>query len=200
MLSSNADCKSLKIRLTRWDSLGEQLKTFEKSLGTLNTQWNIYQELYNQLLSWVEQMEKNVEQDRSQSWTTLPELRAKLFREKVRFANINAPPTLQQWYDVRVLQTMLQEVSSRKRMVQNFKEKSDSVTKLVDAKNVVELSDNIVSRFEALLSHLMETVSTNEKCLEDVQQFQNNLKQFRNGLKHDWEVLSEYTGTRLYCS
>lgn len=85
-------------------------------------------------------------------------------------------------------------------MVQNFKEKSDSVTKLVDAKNVVELSDNIVSRFEALLSHLMETVSTNEKCLEDVQQFQNNLKQFRNGLKHDWEVLSEYTGTRLYCS
>jgi len=68
----------------RWDTLGEQLKDFEKLLSTLNTQWNIYQELYNQFLSWIQQMEKNVQQDRSLSWTTLPELRAKLFKEKVK--------------------------------------------------------------------------------------------------------------------
>lgn len=67
----------------RWDAFNEQLKAFEKSLGTLNTQWNIYQDLYNQLSDWIQQMEKNIQQDRSHSWTTLPELRAKLFKEKV---------------------------------------------------------------------------------------------------------------------
>lgn len=59
------------------------MKAFEKSIETLNTQWNIYQDLYNQLSDWIQQMEKNIQQDRSHSWTTLPELRAKLFKEKV---------------------------------------------------------------------------------------------------------------------
>jgi predicted metalloenzyme YecM len=68
---------------------------------------------------------------------------------------------------------------------------------LVDGKNVAKLSDDIVSRFKALLTHLSETVSANEKCLEDVQLFQNHLKQFRDVLKQNWEALSVgHTGTR----
>ena len=68
---------------------------------------------------------------------------------------------------------------------------------MVDTKNVAELSEDVVGRFEALLLHLTETVSTNEKCLEDVQQFQNFLKQFRDGLKQNWETLSGYTGMNI---
>lgn len=183
----------------RWDALSEQLKNFEKSLGMLNTQWNIYQDLYSQLLNWIQLMEKNVQQDRSLSWTTLPELRAKLFREKVIIQPLPSSVLINQtknflsvFFDD--LQTMLQELSSRKRSVENFKEKADSVTMLIDSKNMTELSNDVISRYEALVGNLIETVVTNEKCLEDVQLFQNNLKQFRGGLKQQWETLSSYTG------
>lgn len=89
---------------------------------------------------------------------------------------------------------MLQEVSSRKKTIESFKEKADSVTKMVESENIAGLSDDIVVRFEALLSYLGQTISTNEKCLENVQHFQNNVKQFRDDLKQNWEMLSEHTG------
>jgi len=89
---------------------------------------------------------------------------------------------------------MLQEVNSRKKTIENFKEKADSVTKFVESESVIGLSDDIVARFEALLSYLGQTISTNEKCLENVQHFQNSVKQFRDDLKQNWEVLSEHTG------
>jgi hypothetical protein len=63
--------------------VGEQFKSFENSLGTLNTQWTVYREQYSQLLNWIQEMEKNIQQDQCVLWTTLPELRAKIFKEKV---------------------------------------------------------------------------------------------------------------------
>lgn len=90
---------------------------------------------------------------------------------------------------------MLQESSSRKRTIENFKEKADSVAQVIDSKNVNESAQDIVTRYDLLVSNLTETVNANEKCLENVQQFLDNLKQFRDNLKHLWETLSSYTGS-----
>lgn len=69
----------------RWDEFCENLKNYEKQLGSINVQWSIYQDLYAQLSNWLVQMEKNVQQDRSLAWVTIQELRSKLFKEKVGF-------------------------------------------------------------------------------------------------------------------
>lgn len=92
---------------------------------------------------------------------------------------------------------MLQESSSRKRTIENFKEKADSVAQVIDTKNVKESAQDIVTRYDHLLSGLTETVNNNEKCLENVQQLLENLKQFKDDLKELWETLSSYTGLIL---
>lgn len=89
---------------------------------------------------------------------------------------------------------MLQESSSRKRTIENFKEKADSVAQVVDSKNINQSAQDVVTRYDLLISNLTEIVNTNEKCLENVQQFLDNLKQFRDNLKQLWETLSSYTG------
>lgn len=89
---------------------------------------------------------------------------------------------------------MLQELSSRKRTVENFKEKADLVGQMTSAKNVGDSSSDVIRRYDTCVSSLNETVSVNEKCLEDVQQFLDNLKEFQDNLKQLWETLSSYTG------
>lgn len=94
------------------------------------------------------------------------------------------------------LQTMLQELSSRKRMVENFKEKFSSVSKLMDGKDIIDSSEDVISRYDTLVSNLADTVSINEKCSDNVQQYQNDLKHFRDELRQLWETLSSHTGRK----
>lgn len=90
-------------------------------------------------------------------------------------------------------QTMLQELSSRKRTVENFKDKVNNVASLIKNESMLESADDIVNRYGALVSNLNETINTNEKALENAQQIQTDLKSCRDNLKHLWETLSEYT-------
>lgn len=89
---------------------------------------------------------------------------------------------------------MLQELSSRRRVVENLKEKAESIVMVIDNRNLTQASEDISNRYEAFVQCLSETVLANEKCLEDILLFQNNLKQFRDTMKQQWETLSSFTG------
>lgn len=93
---------------------------------------------------------------------------------------------------------MLQELSSRKRIVENFKDKVNNIASLVKNESMLESSDDIVNRYDALVSNLTETITTNEKALENAQQIQTDLKSSRDNLKHLWETLSGYTSWFLF--
>lgn len=67
----------------RWDSLIDGILEQQKKQDAQSIQWSNYQENLQQILSWLDGMEKAIKQDSGTGWTSLQEVRSKLLKNKV---------------------------------------------------------------------------------------------------------------------
>lgn len=69
----------------RWDSLAEGIVDQQKKQGLQSMQWSSYQETLQQILTWLDNMERTVKQEVSNVPSSLQEIRSKLHKCKVQF-------------------------------------------------------------------------------------------------------------------
>lgn len=67
----------------RWDCLAEGITEQQKKQDAQSLQWSSYQETLQQILTWLDTMERVVKQDSSIMWSSLQEIRSKLLKLKV---------------------------------------------------------------------------------------------------------------------
>lgn len=67
----------------RWDRLAEGITEQQKKQDAQSLQWTSYQETLQQILAWLDMMERAVKQDSSIVWSSLQEIRSKLTKLKV---------------------------------------------------------------------------------------------------------------------
>lgn len=67
----------------RWDNLAEGIVEQQKKQGLQSLQWSSYQETLQQILTWLENMERAVKQEASTVPSSLQEVRSKLLKCKV---------------------------------------------------------------------------------------------------------------------
>jgi nesprin-1 len=67
----------------RWDNLAEGIAEQQKKQGIQSLQWSSYQETLQQILTWLDNMERNVKHEASTIPSSLQEVRSKLLKCKV---------------------------------------------------------------------------------------------------------------------
>jgi len=67
----------------RWDRLAEGIIEQQKKQDAQSLQWSSYQETLQQILTWLDTMERAVKQDSLVVWSSLQEIRSKLLKLKV---------------------------------------------------------------------------------------------------------------------
>lgn len=67
----------------RWDRLAEGITEQQKKQDAQSLQWSSYQETLQQILTWLDTMERVIKQDFSIAWSSLQEIRSKLLKLKV---------------------------------------------------------------------------------------------------------------------
>lgn len=67
----------------RWDRLAEGIAEQQKKQDAQSLQWSNYQETLQQILAWLDTMERSVKQDSSITWSSLQEIKSKLLKSKV---------------------------------------------------------------------------------------------------------------------
>lgn len=67
----------------RWDKLVEGIAEQQKKQDAQSLQWTNYQETLQQILAWLDTMERSVKQDSTITWSSLQEIKSKLLKSKV---------------------------------------------------------------------------------------------------------------------
>lgn len=67
----------------RWDRLAEGISEQQKKQDAQSLQWTTYQETLQQILAWLDTMERVVKQDSATVWSSLQEIRSRLLKLKV---------------------------------------------------------------------------------------------------------------------
>lgn len=67
----------------RWDKLIEGIAKQQKKQDAQSLQLSNYQETLQQILAWLDTMERSVKQDSSITWSSLQEIKSKLMKSKV---------------------------------------------------------------------------------------------------------------------
>lgn len=68
----------------RWEKLAKEILEEQKKQDAQSMQWSSYQETLQQILAWLDMMERSMSQDAASACTTLQEVKSKLFKSKVR--------------------------------------------------------------------------------------------------------------------
>lgn len=69
----------------RWDKLVEGIAEQQKKQDAQSLQWSNYQETLQQILAWLDTMERSVKQDSTITSSSLQEIKFKLLKSKVTF-------------------------------------------------------------------------------------------------------------------
>lgn len=67
----------------RWDKFVEGIDEQQKKQDAQSLQWTNYQETLQQILAWLDTMERSVKQDSTITWSSLQEIKSKLLKSKV---------------------------------------------------------------------------------------------------------------------
>lgn len=156
-----------KIR-ERWDNVNEGIVEQQKKQDAQSVQWSNYQENLQQILSWLEGMERTLKQDSTTALTSLPEVRSKLLKNKA----------------------IHQEILSHKRIIEALTEKASSIAPTIDES--LQKIDSISQRYQNLLESSQKSVCTLESILDFLQQFHDLQKSYQNYQKQQWESLGNY--------
>ncbi|XP_018338972.1 PREDICTED: nesprin-1 isoform X6 [Trachymyrmex septentrionalis] len=162
----------------RWDRLAEGITEQQKKQDAQSLQWSSYQETLQQILTWLDTMERAVKQDSSMVWSSLPEIRSKLLK----------------------LKTLHQEILAHKRLIEGISEKANALVQVTQVpSNVHEKVVSVSKRYEKLVDTSQKGISSLEALLDIFQQFHDLQKAYQDYQKRQWERLanySDYTGNK----
>ncbi|KAL0110413.1 hypothetical protein PUN28_013801 [Cardiocondyla obscurior] len=162
----------------RWDRLAEGITEQQKKQDAQSLQWSSYQETLQQILIWLDTMERAIKQDSSIAWSSLPEIRSKLLK----------------------LKTLHQEILAHKRLVESISEKANALVQVTQVPpDVHEKVVSVLKRYEKLVDTSQKGISNLEALLDIFQQFHDLQKAYQDYQKRQWERLanySDYTGNK----
>ncbi|XP_075225316.1 muscle-specific protein 300 kDa isoform X2 [Lycorma delicatula] len=161
----------------RWDGVEEGIKEQQKLLDAQSLQWNSYQESLTQMLTWLDNVEKNMQQDPVAALGSTQEIRTRLIKHK----------------------TMLQEVLSHKRVLEMLTEKAEALSPQVESNKIEEAVGAVNKRYEELVDKLLKNITHLEDSLDAFQQFNDLQKAHQDYMKQLWDRLSgltDYSGNK----
>ncbi|KAK6636175.1 hypothetical protein RUM43_009828 [Polyplax serrata] len=158
---------SLRALRDRWDKLEEGILEQQKKQDKASQQWASYQETLNQTLSWITQMEAGLVPDQG-SLLSIQEIRSRLLKNK----------------------TSLQEVLAHKRIIENLKDKANSMKDAPMHNQITETVDSISKKYENLVNAYQKNISQMEESLSSFQSFNDLLKSYQDKQKQFWDLLS----------
>ncbi|XP_032455805.1 nesprin-1 isoform X11 [Nasonia vitripennis] len=163
----------------RWDSLAEGIVEQQKKQGLQSLQWSSYQETLQQILSWLDNMERSVKQESATVPSSLQEARSKLLKCK----------------------TVHQEIIAHKRIIEAVSEKANALIQVSQAPSDIEEKVKSVSkRYEKLVDTSSKGLVNLESILDVFQQFHDLQKAYKDYQKQQWDKLANYndcTGNKV---
>ncbi|XP_012271233.1 nesprin-1 isoform X8 [Orussus abietinus] len=155
----------------RWDNLAEGILEQQKKQDAQSLRWSSYRETLQQILAWLDTMERSVKQDSSTVWPSVQEIRSKLLKSK----------------------TMHQEILAHKRIIEGISEKASGLVQGTQAPSgIQEKVSSVSKRYEELVDASQKGIGSLEALLDIFQQFQDLQKAYQDYQKHQWEKLSNY--------
>ncbi|XP_029680499.1 nesprin-1 isoform X2 [Formica exsecta] len=162
----------------RWDRLAEGITEQQKKQDAQSLQWFSYQETMQQILTWLDMMERAVKQDSSIVWSSLQEIKSKLLK----------------------LKTLHQEILAHKRIIEGVSEKANALRQVTQVlSDVHEKVVSVSKRYEKLIDTSQKGISNLEALLDIFQQFHDLQKAYQDYQKRQWERLAnynDYTGNK----
>lgn len=164
----------------RWDKIDEGIRKLQKRQEAQSIQWSSYQDTLQQTLSWLDTLEKLLEQENPNTWTSTQEIRSKLFKYK----------------------TTAQDISSHKRIIEAVNDKANALLQNVVASNADEIKSIITSingRYEKLGGNCKHLIGQLESAIDVYQQFSDMQKVQQDHQKSLWDRLtgySDYSGSK----
>ncbi|XP_020291842.1 nesprin-1 isoform X3 [Pseudomyrmex gracilis] len=162
----------------RWDRLAESITEQQKKQDARSLQWSSYQETLQQILAWLDTMERAVKQDSSIVWSSLQEIRSKLLK----------------------LKTVHQEILAHKRIIEGISEKASALIQVAQVpSDVHEKVVSVSKRYEKLVDTSQKGIFGLEALLDIFQQFHDLQKAYQDYQKRQWERLAnynDYTGNK----
>ncbi|KAL5279677.1 hypothetical protein ACFFRR_003964 [Megaselia abdita] len=163
----------------RWDKLDESIRNLQKKKDAQNIQWTTYQDILNQIVTWLDTVEKQLANETPASWTSTQEIRSKLFKYK----------------------GTLQDINSHKRILEALNEKANAV--LDGAANPEEVKQSIKEindRYNKALGDCTNILGQLENVSDVYQQFNELQKLQQDYQKNLWDRLtgySDYSGNKV---
>nr|XP_034172930.1 nesprin-1 isoform X14 [Osmia lignaria] len=162
----------------RWDKLVEGIAEQQKKQDAQSLQWSNYQETLQQILAWLDTMERSVKQDSSIIWSSLQEIKSKLLKSK----------------------GMHQEILAYKRIIEGVSEKANALSYTAQApSDAQQKAASVSGRYDDLVEMSQKNISNLETLLDTFQQFYDLQKSYQDYQKQQWEQLanySDYTGNK----
>ncbi|KAF3420921.1 hypothetical protein E2986_09204 [Frieseomelitta varia] len=162
----------------RWDKLVESIAEQQKKQDAQSLQWTNYQETLQQILAWLDTMERSIKQDSTITWSSLQEIKSKLLKSK----------------------GMHQEILAYKRIIEGVSEKANALTYAVQApSDARQKAASVSGRYEDLVEMSQKNIANLETLLDTFQQFHDLQKSYQDYQKQQWEQLtnySDYTGNK----
>nr|XP_033322974.1 nesprin-1 [Megalopta genalis] len=162
----------------RWDKLVEGISEQQKRQDARSLQWTNYRETLQQILAWLDAMERSVKQDSAVAWSSLQEIKSKLSKSKATH----------------------QEILAYKRIIEGVSEKANALTCTAQApSDAKQKAASVSERYDDLVDVSQRNISNLETLLDTFQQFYDLQKSYQDYQKQQWEQLtnySDYTGNK----
>lgn len=180
----------------RWDKLFEGIADQQKKQDAQSLQWSNYQETLQQILAWLDAMERSVRQDSTIAWSSLQEIKSKLLKSKVTIASTS--PSTSLWTVLSVnhefFQAMHQEILAYKRIIEGVSEKANALSYTVQApSDARQKAASVSGRYEDLVDMSQKNIANLETLLDTFQQFYDLQKSYQDYQKQQWEQLANYS-------
>ncbi|XP_076667923.1 muscle-specific protein 300 kDa isoform X16 [Andrena cerasifolii] len=156
----------------RWDKLVEGTAEQQKRQDAQSLQWSNYQETLQQILAWLDAMERSVKQDSTITWSSLQEIKSKLLKSKA----------------------MHQEILAYKRIIEGVSEKANALSHTAQPpSDAQQKAASVSGRYEDLVEMSQKNISNLETLLDTFQQFYDLQKSYQDYQKQQWEQLANYS-------
>lgn len=160
----------------RWDKIKDIIQETKNTQEMQAAQMHSYQDILQQISTWLDAIERNLQKETAMPYTTMPEIRAKSIK----------------------LKTMLQDINSHKRMFELAKDKVDQIVSQKSAPNAEEFVAELEERNERysyVQTSCGSLLDQLEKAFEAYEQFYTLQKLQQDNQKNLWDSLTQCSDT-----
>lgn len=151
----------------RWEKLNNEIHKLQKKQETQIHQLASYQDLLQQILTWLKANEETLAHENISGWTSIQEIRSRLLKYK----------------------TMNQDILSHKRIIETLNEKAN----MLSSQDIISTVEKVNDRYDHLSQACNNIVFRLEEALDICQSFNDKQKHQLDYQKILWDRLSNYT-------